>query len=284
MAYFAIKQLFEIANKGKRLKIFTYFYKKHPALTKNALIAIFILPLILYQFLYKDGNTWKVWTQGRSSLMIFSKEPFKVYGRFTTEQQEAADWLKKNTSKNEKIMADGYSHEALDFFGVADYDIPLFHPKESVHITPDSTKKRKDNIRPIYLFTYSSFDSGPEKYRSFYPIFEEEIVNALKKENFDYLVISGRGLFFKAYFDKAKWARLRFTNQSIRIYEIHLERMEPVVFENIGVNDAINRHLIWLEKNCPDEYSLFKEKIEILGLTFDELKNSQLRFPKEQIY
>ena len=40
----------------------------------------------------------------------------------------------------------------------------------------------------------------------------------------------------------------------------------------------------WLEKDFPDEYLLFKEKIEILGFTLDELKDSQLRFPRGQIY
>jgi len=109
-------------------------------------------------------------------------------------------------------------------------------------------------------------------------------VVALKKENPDYLVISGRGSFLRAYFDQAKWSNLRFANRKVLIYEIHLDRFAPVTFDTVAVNDSINEHLIWLEKNFPDEYLLFKEKIEILGFTLDELKDSQLRFPPGQVY
>ena len=109
-------------------------------------------------------------------------------------------------------------------------------------------------------------------------------MGVLKKQNPDYLVISGRGLFIKAYFDQAEWACLKLDNNRVRIYEIHLDKFKPVIFVNVGVNETINDHLIWLEENYPDEYLLFKEDIEALGLTIDELKNSQLRFPIGQVY
>ncbi|GAI46929.1 unnamed protein product, partial [marine sediment metagenome] len=130
---------------------------------------------------------------------------FEVYGRYTNEQQEAAKWLKKNASKNAKIIADGYTREALDFFEVADYEIPAFHPTKDIRIL-SSIKKREDNARPLYLITYSNFEDAAKRHRVMFPIFEEDIVSVLKKENPDYLVISGRGSFFRAYFDKARWA------------------------------------------------------------------------------
>ncbi len=272
-------------NKYKKFKIFKSADSKYPKLISNLLIVLMGFFLIKAQLFNKNGSTWTEWKDASCALRIFNKKPFEVYGRYTNEQQEAAEWLKKNASQNAKIIADGYTNEALDFFEVADYEIPEFHPTQAIHVDTFYTiRKRDDNVRPLFLITYSNFDSGAQRHRSIFPIFEEDIVAALKKENPDYLVISGRGSFFKAYFDKTKWSNLRFANRKVLIYEIHLDRFAPVTFDTVGVNDSIYKHLIWLEKNFPDEYLLFKEKIEILGFTLDELKDSQLRFPRGQIY
>jgi len=271
-------------NKYKKFNFFNSADKKYPRLINNLLIVLVGFFLIKAQLFDRYDPTWHEWTHGRYPLAVFSKQPFKVYGRFTTEQQDTAEWLKKNASKNAKIIADGYTNEALDFFGVADYEIPVFHPSGGIQFPFYSLKKREDNAQPIYFITYSSFDSGSQGNRVYIPIFEEDIATALKKENPDYLAISGRGLFFGAYFDKAEWASLKFDNKHVRIYEIHLERIEPVAFENVGVNETINKHLIWLKKYHPDEYSKLNDKIKLLGLTIDEVKNSPLRFPIEQIY
>jgi len=258
--------------------------RKYPRLISSLLIVLVGFFLIKAQLFDKNDSTWKLWADHSYSLSIFSKKQFEVYGRYTNEQQEAAKWLKKNASENAKIIADGYTHEALDFFEVADYEIPVFHPTKVISIPFSHIDKRDDKTRPLYLLTYGSFQDGSQRHRIIFPIFDEDIAGSLKKENPDYLVISARGLFFKAYFDKARWACLKFENHRARIYEIHLDRFEPVIFEDIGVNETINEHLVWLEKNYPDEYLLFKEKIETLGLTIDELKNSPLRFPKGQVY
>ena len=270
-------------NKYKKFNIFSSINKKYPRLISNLLIVLLGFFLITAQLFDKNRSTWKLWTDSIYPLSIFSKKQFEVYGRYTIEHQEAAEWLKKNTPKNAKIIADGYTCEALDFFEVTDYEIPEFHPNKGLFIAK-FPKKRIDNAKLLYLITYWAFDSHTDRHRRIFPIYEEDIVRALKKENPDYLVISGRGLFLRAYFDKAKWANLRFDKQSTRIYEIHLDRFEPVIFENVGVNDTINEHLVWLEKNYPDEYLLFTKKIEVLGLTMDEIKNSQLRFPQGQVY
>lgn len=283
LANFSILQISKIYNKISFFKSFKQFLKIDPLLIKRTIIACFVLLLVIYQFFYPH-STWKLWSQGNYSLAIFSKEKFKAYGRFTIEQQKAAEWLKKNASKHAKIISDGYAHEALEFFEAVDYKIPVFHPSKGISVALGSIKKRSDNVRPLYLFTYHNFDKGPKMYRSIIPIFEEDILTVLNSKNPDYLIISGRGLFFKAYFDQAEWACLKFDNEHVRIYEIHLDRIKPVTFENVGVNVTINEHLIWLEKNYPDEYLLFKEKIETLGLTIDELKNSQLKFPRGQFY
>ena len=239
--------------------------------------------LIKAQLLNKNYPTWSEWRYGHS-LAILTKQPFTVYGRFTTEQKEAAEWLKKNAVNNSKIIADGFTHEALDFFDVADYVIPVFGPKRGTPVGSMSIEKRDDKSRPLYLITYSSFDNGMQRNRIVFPIFEEDILATLKKENPEYLVISGRGLFFSEYFNRAKWVNLRFSNQNVRIFEIHLDRFEPIAFDNVGVNESINNHLFWLEKNYPDEYLSLKEKIELFGLTIDELKNSPLRFAPGEVY
>ncbi len=451
--------------KYKKFNIISSAVRKHPRLIGNLLIILVGFFLIKAQLFGKNGSTWYQWTEHSYSLSIFSKKQFEVYGRYTIEQQETAEWLKKNASKNAKIIADGYTNEALDFFEVADYEIPTFHPTKEISVPLGSIKKGNenidgfvvganiltdnepdsgpgvdliqngnfsadtdppprwtvggatatltteangqagncmmvttngaapgvayqqkavtigkfyklivyfkkgtatngtievgypadltayasaisitdsawtayavtfkaadanlvirlsatqwaagktayfdeiscyeipatcvaanpdamdtwdnDNIPPLYFITYSNFNSGAQRHRIIFPIFEEDIMTVLKRENPDYLVISSRGIFLGAYFDKASWACLKFENHRARIYEIHLDRFEPVIFEDIGVNETIGEHLTWLEKDFPDEFLLFKEKIETLGLTIDELKNSQLRFPRGQVY
>ena len=278
-----IRYAIKFNNKYKKFNIFNSADKKYPGLVCSSLIVLVGFFLIKAQLFDKNDSTWKLWTDHSYSLSIFAKKKFEVYGRYTNEQQAAAEWLKKNAPKNSKIIADGFTNQALDFFDVADYGIPEFHPKIGISIV-DLPGKRSDNAQPLYLITYGNFKRGALRHRSIFPIFEEDIVRALKKENPDYLVISQRGLFFSAYFDKAKWACLKLENHRARIYEIHLDRFEPVIFEDIGVNETINEHLILLEKDYPDEYLVFKEKIEAFGLTMDKLKNSQLRFPIEQVY
>ena len=278
-----IRYAVKFNNKYKIFNIFNSADKKYPRLICSLLIVLVGFSLIKAQLFDNNDSTWKLWTDHSYSLSIFAKKKFEVYGRYTNEQLEAAEWLKKNAPKDAKIIADGFTHQALDFFDVVGYEIPEFHPTQGLSIV-DLPGKRSDNAQPLYLITYGNFKRGGLRHRSIFPIFEEDIVRALKKENPDYLVISQRGLFLSAYFDQAKWAFLKLENHRARVYEIHLDRFEPVIFEDIGVNETINEHLTWLEKDYPDEYLVFKEKIEAFGLTIDKLKNSQLRFPIGQVY
>ncbi len=274
----------KFSNKYKKLNIFNTAIRKYPRIINIFLIVVAAFFLIKAQLFDKNDSTWKTWTEDPYPLSIFSKKQFEIYGRYTLEQQEAAEWLKKNVIRHDKIVADGYTNEALNFFGVADYEIPEFHPAQAIPVPSSSIIKRDDNVRPLYLITYTNFQSGTQRHREIYYIFEEDIVTALKKENPNYVVISGRGLFLGSYFDQAEWAFLKFHNKRVKIYEIHLDRFAPITFENVGVNDTINDHIAWLEKNHPDEYLLFKEIIESFGFTIDELKNSQLRFAPGHIY
>ena len=279
-----IKYIAKFNSKYKKINAFIQPLKKHPKFIYYLLIILVGIFSVKAQLFTKDSRgTWKLWTESKYSLSVFSKKPFKVYDRFSTEQQEAAEWLKKNAPKKAKIIADGYANEAMDFFEVADYQIPFFHPTFDSRISPVAILERHDRVRPLYLITYSNFDSGSPGHRCIWPIYEANIIDSMQVKP-DYLVISGRGLFFSSYFDKAKWVSLKFDNQLVRIYEIHFERFEPVPFENVGVNDSINGHLIWLEKNYPDEYSSLKKMLESAGLTVEELKNSPLRFPRGKVY
>jgi 4-amino-4-deoxy-L-arabinose transferase-like glycosyltransferase len=282
---FLTYQASKIINKFSKNIIFQQI-PTDAAKSKNSSTAIILVSTILIttQLFSKPGRTWRNWTRGQNSLAVFSWKSFNAHGRFTNDQQEAAEWLKENKTAEARILADGYTTEPLEFFDAVDYKIPLFRPKEGMSIVFDTAQRRTDNARPLYLFTYSGFKSGAQRHRIIYPIFEEDIVEAIREEYPDYLVISWRSLFYGEYFDKAKWAELKFANESVRIYEIDLDSFEPVVFEKIGVNDTFDEHLIWLKEHYFDEYTLLEEKIRILGLTVDELRNSQLTFPTGRIY
>jgi hypothetical protein len=272
-----------IGNKFNRPAVFQQI-AQNPANVNSRLVLLAGSLLVMSQLFGNPGSTFRKWTRGQNSLTVFSWKPFNALGRFTNDQREAAEWLKENKTDDAKITACGYTTEPLEFFDTADYRIPVFHPKKSISIAFGTLKKREGNVRPLYLFTYSGFKSGAQRHRTIYPIFEEDIVGTLRKENPGYLVISWRSLFYGAYFDKAKWAELKFANQSVRVYEIDLDRFEPVVFDNIGVNDTFDEHLTWLKEYYLDEYTLLEDKLEILGLSVDELENSPLRFPVGEIY
>lgn len=257
---------------------------KYHKVTNSFLVVFAVFFLLGAQFDDKDDSTWFVWHHGPYSLKIFAKQPFKAYGRFTNEQQEAAEWLKVNSSPNSKIVADGYTHEALNFFAAADYKIPVFGPGQTVSIKDGTLTKREDNAKPLYFITYQNFVSGFQRHRGIILIFEDNLINALNQLTPDYLVFSGRNLFLKSYFDRTTWAIQKFENETSCIYRIQLELFESVTFENVGVNDSINEHLDWLMENYPDEYTLLKQKVDTLGLKIDDLKNSPLRFQPGQIY
>ncbi len=280
---YLIRYAGNIGNKLNRPSLLKHI-AENPINANSRLVLLIGFLLVISQLFGNHGRTFKKWSRGHNALTILSWKPFNPHGRFTNDQQEAAEWLKKNKANNAKIIADGYSTEPLEFFDAADYKIPLFRPKEGMSIAFDTPQKRTDNVRPLYLFTYSGFTSGAQRHRIIYPIYEEDFVEALREENPDYLVISWRSLFCETYFDKAKWTDLKFANQSVRIYEIKLDKFESVKFEDIGVNDTINEHFIWLKENYPDEYVLLEEKVQILGLTLNELRDSQLRFPAGKIY
>jgi 4-amino-4-deoxy-L-arabinose transferase-like glycosyltransferase len=283
----SITYLTRYAEKGggrfAGLKAFEWM-ARDPVRSGNRLLLLIGFLLVTVQLFDRSDSTLRLWAKSRHSLAIFSRGPFKVYGRYTMEQQQAAKWLKQNAPSDAKIIADGYTHEALEFFEAVDYKIPVFHPTEAILIAIDSVERRGDILRPLYFITYSNFGSGSQRHRCIFPVSEDQIVEALTKEHVDYLVISGRGLFFEAYFNEAPWADLEFSNETVAIYEIDIDRFEPVELEYVGVNDTINDHLSWLQENHPDEYSLLVEKLDTLGLTVDELRNSRLRYPAGQIY
>lgn len=255
-----------------------------PSKVNHTMLLLIGCVFVGLQLFPKKESTWDKWTRGSNSLAVFTRDKFNAKGRFTNDQLEAAEWIKKNTPIGSKVMADGYSTEPLEFFDVSDKAIPLFRPKSSVSIAFGQVSVREDGDRPIYLFTYSGFRSGAARHRIFYPIFEEDIVSALESHSHGYLVISWRSLFYGTYFEKAKWVELKFANESVRVYEVDLTKFEPVTFENIGVNDTIEEHLFWLKEKHPNEYLMFEEKLKTFSITFDELKDSPLKFPPSQIY
>jgi hypothetical protein len=247
------------------------------------LIVVIAVVLIGIQLFSNNLSTWKLWTDPGDALALFVKKPFEIYGRYTNFQEEAAQWLKKNASSSAKIIADGYTNEALDFCDVASYAIPVFHPVREILISqaPPLTPEKS---RPLFFFTYSNFDGGIARARGLSIVFENEILASLKAENPRFLVLSGRSLFLKTYFEKASWARLAFDNQRVVVFEVQTGTIAPVPFADLGVNEKINDDIAWLEKNHPDEFKTFLKIIEALGIDLEKIKETPLRIPKGQTY
>jgi hypothetical protein len=235
------------------------------------------------QLLSRDLSTWKLWTDPGDALALFVKKPFEIYGRYTNFQEEAAQWLKTNAPSDAKIIADGYTNEALDFYDAASYAIPVFHPVREILISQGPLPTR-ETMKPLFFFTYSNFDGGIARARGLFIVFENEILASLKAENPRFLVLSGRSLFLKTYFEKASWARLAFDNQRVVVFEVQTGTIAPVPFADLGVNETINDDIAWLEKNHPDEFKTFLKIIEALGVDLEKIKETPLRIPKGQTY
>jgi hypothetical protein len=241
------------------------------------------ISLVGLQLFSKNLSTWKMWTESGDGLTIFIHKPFEIYGRFTNFQEDAARWLKKNAPRDAKIMADGFTNEGLDFYEAAAYRIPVIHPVREFLISQNSPSIQ-GKTRPLFLFTYSSFDSGIDRARGLYAVFEEDILTAIKAEVPNFIVLSGRSLFLRVYLERASWAQLAFDNQRVVVFRIQPDRAMPVPLGPLGVNEEIEDHIAWLEKNHPEDFPFFLKTIAALNLTLDDLKNSPLRIPKGQSY
>jgi hypothetical protein len=235
------------------------------------------------QLFSRDLSTRKLWTDPGDALALFVKKPFEIYGRYTNFQEETAQWLKNNAPSGSKIIADGYTNEALDFYDAAPYPIPVFHPVREILISQGPPPTR-ETMKPLFFFTYSNFDGGIARARGLFIVFENEILASLKAENLRFLVLSGRSLFLKTYFEKASWARLAFDNQRVVVFEVQTGTIAPVPFADLGVNETINDDIVWLEKNHPAEYQNFLKIIESFGLTIQNIMKTPLRIPKGQTY
>jgi 4-amino-4-deoxy-L-arabinose transferase-like glycosyltransferase len=79
-----------VGNKFNRLAVFRRI-AQNPAKVNSRLVLLIGSLLIAAQLFSTTGSTWKKWTRGQNSLAVFSWKPFDAHGRFTNDQQEAAE-------------------------------------------------------------------------------------------------------------------------------------------------------------------------------------------------
>lgn len=164
--------------------------------------------------------TWRFWNNRQLGLQILGAAPFRVRGRFTDDQEDAARWLLEKGPET-SIVADGYSHEALDFFMNRKEPTPAFDPLVRFRLSEDENPPDlKERRHLIYLFTYGSFQRGPKRLLVMFCVFQEDIVSALEERRADYLVISDRGSYLRSYLDRVPWARLERESGSTLVYRI----------------------------------------------------------------
>lgn len=271
------------------LKISSYFKKKdfhYNTMMKDyrIIFALFAVLLISYQLFDHNTGVMERWTKGRSKLLIFSKEKFDVKGRFTNQQHEVAKWIKYNSNKSNTLSADGYSQEALEFFLKVNRPIQEFHPNKGIPIHDVNIKTSPDNSKPIYFITYSNFRSGSIRHRVLFIIYERDIINAIKELNTDYLVISGRGQFFKEYFNNVAWATLEFFSKDTFVYRIDKEKVKYSESMIFCTNESLKSHMNWLKDENFIEFKKLKNIIKSINLDEKDISECTCLFKRGQIY
>lgn len=98
-------------------------------------------------------------------------------------------------------------------------------------------KPRKENL--IYLFTYGGFRRGGSlrggrENLEIYPVFQEDILDALRKTEAEHLVISGKGVFLALYLDRVSWAEREFQSGSTYIYGISTANLGTAKLPPLG--------------------------------------------------
>lgn len=238
------------------------------------------LAVILSVQLWGPLETMDIWKDNQMGLYIMHWNGFEVHRRFTTDQKKAAEWLAQNVGES-VYMADGFIHEALEFFSNTSRSIPIFHPVHPVDL--DDEFPRGEN-KPLYIFTYSKFLKNNDLYKLLYIVFDEDIYKALNQYKTEYVVISNVGRFYGEYFKKAEWASLEYENDTVMIYALDLDDYKPVYFNTVGINKYFSKHIEWLKDEMSLRYHELEKEIERYGLSFDDLFNSELQFEENMIY
>lgn len=200
--------------------------------------------LLTYAQIFKPpgDNTWSLWHHNEYGLRIFSGSQFNVLGRFTKGQKMAADWLREHTDKQDIIVADGRSHEGIDFFLMEKDYIQAFSLLLPLPTLIERIKHEPEISSPIYVFTYSKFRRGHAKYHNrIYFVFQEHILEEIQKKKADYLVISRRGNYLRHYFNNVPWADSVYQNEESSIYHFNRDHKEfrPVPLDHAGVSISV---------------------------------------------
>ncbi|OVE76428.1 hypothetical protein BVX97_00895 [bacterium E08(2017)] len=239
----------------------------------GALTGVIGAVLVVFQMILVP-STWKLWTSGKYRLSISRPgADFEVYGRFTDEQRRAAEWFREEIGEG-KVMADGYSHEAMDFWGLTDENIPVFHPVDNVKFHEDIGKVNVLADNPVFFMTYSKLAGGADRHRSYYVIYEQQILDALKVVAPEYLIMSGKGRFYSIYFDAVSWASSVYSDKNIFIYKLEQGEKTCEVRGLLAVNDTLPEHKEWLAEHHPKEHEVLVQVMKRINVTDEDIENS----------
>ncbi len=208
-----------------------------------------------------------------------------VVGRFTPELREASLWLKDNAPGTSKVVADGYTSEGLNFFDAMPYPVGDVDFAERAFIPFDrQTGPQPARSVPVFFLTYTRFRDSSLKRRLVLHIHEEAILDRLRKERADYLVISHRNIFLGRYFDRVPWARREFANRTVAIYRIDHREIRPAGSGLLCINEWLPGDLEWLREHAPDDYAQVEALAGSMGLDMDTLQGCDCRIPRGESY
>jgi hypothetical protein len=196
--------------------------------------------------------------------------PFVVEGRLSSDIEEAAGWVRDNVRPGSRIVVDGATKTSMDVLTGLSYPMDTL----STVLSADEVKERlaqgqlSSGDRVLLCVPSPKFFSrNVRRYRVLFFVFERELLESIERSNARYLVIGPYRLFVSLYLDATPWAKVRFRNSEVSIYELERGSIAPLSSWRLVTANVTPQVLSRLEQNFPAEYAELEELLREFNLS-----------------